>query len=137
MNTIQQKFNSVINRISENETIRTELFREKYALERAHFDEIYVGKFWLKESNDDLIYSYWKGCIIDDPLINNSGIFDCFTFNGDGNKTSFNKDYLTHSMLPFCKEEITEKEYSEALERFKNKFFEFIRIERKVLIEKT
>ena len=134
MNTIKQKFNSVINRIAENETIRTELFREKHALERAHFDEIYVGKFWLKESNDDLIYSYCKGSVNEQLMI--LGVFDYFKISAEG-LTYFVKDYEEYSMFLLCEKEITPEEYSEALERFKNKFFEFIRIERKVLVEKT
>lgn len=133
MDTVKLKFKSVISRIAENETIRTELFREKFQLERAHFEEIYVGKFWLKESNDDLIYSYCKGCVNEQLMI--SGIFDYFKISAVG-ITYFVKDYKEWSMFLLCEKEITPEEYNEALERFKNKFFEFVRVERKVLIEK-
>ena len=39
-------------------------------------------------------------------------------------------------MFLLCEKEITSEEYNEGLERFKKKFFEFVRVERKVLIEK-
>ena len=62
------------------------------------------------------------------------GTFDFFKITA-AEMVTFKKDFEEY-IYSFCGTEITGQEYNEALEKFKNTFFEFMRVERKTLIEK-
>lgn len=134
--SVQQKIDDLKTKITKVEAERSALNLEKYYLEKDNFEEIYVGKFWKKDNINSIIYSHCKG-FTEEPF-GNYGIFDYFTLSNENstNYTNFTKDFQERSLFMFCEKEITTKEFEEAMEHFKNRFFEFIRITREVLIEK-
>lgn len=133
MSDFKKRLASLDKKISKIETARTELSRERYRLTQDNFAEIYVGKFWKYDDGSMVTFSYCHS--VNHSDFANWGVMDCFTIVNN-TLVTFDKNFEQHSMNIYCKEEISREEYDEALERFKNLFFAFIRIERKVLIEK-
>jgi len=127
---VQTKYNDVVLKISTFEKFKNELSTEKLQLERENFNELFVGKFWKCDRSYEVTYSYCKGS----GAYAGMGIFDFFKIT-DKELVTFKKDFEEY-IYSMCGVEITEKEYDEALEKFKNSFSKFVRIERKTLIEK-
>ncbi len=129
------KYNLLLKKIKEIDDQRKKLYLEKHTIEKENLAELYVGKFWKTYDNT---FSYCKEDAHDEW--GGRAVFDYFKIavNDEGleYETIFKKD-VVDSPSTFCKTEITEKEFNEALEIFKNRFFAFIRNERKVLVEKS
>jgi len=130
MNDIQVKYDDIKLKISAFEKFKNELTAEKNKLERENFTNLFVGKFWKYNRNYEVIYSYCK----DSGVHAGMGIFDFIKIT-DKEIVTFKKDFCEYTYT-FCEVEITEREYDEALDKFKNIFSKFVRIERKTLIEK-
>jgi len=127
---VQTKYNDIVLKISAFEKFRSELNTEKLLLERENFNKLFVGKFWKYDRSYEVVYSYCKGS----GAYAGMGTFDFFKITA-AEMVTFKKDFEEY-IYSFCGTEITGQEYNEALEKFKNTFFEFMRVERKTLIEK-